>query len=75
MKPTFDLIIKSLGWSMQKTYEEIQERITVCEEKKAQAPTLMKHNWQLIIETLRWTLEEIETDPLQSRIEVIPFAS
>lgn len=74
-RPTWQLITKALTWSMGKTSEEIIVRIGICRYKQGHAKLkLMKNNWQLIINTLRWVLEETETDPIQSRKDLIPFA-
>jgi hypothetical protein len=35
---------------------------------------ILGNNWQLIIETLKWVLEETEIDPIESRKDLIPFA-
>jgi hypothetical protein len=74
-KPTWDLIIKALTWSIGKTAIEINNRIVVCQAKRDQARyQIMKNNWQLIIETLRWVFEETDIDPIESRKALIPFA-
>lgn len=67
-KPTWRLITKALSWSIGKTAIEINNRIVICGAKRdRQRRHLMKDNWQVIIETLRWVLEETDTDPIQAR--------
>jgi hypothetical protein len=73
-KATFTLITKALNWAEGKTIEEIQKRIIVCEGKRDKGRKILACNWQLIIETLRWFIEETDTDPIQSRLDLIPFA-
>ncbi len=73
-KPTFDLIIKPLNFSLEKTREEIEKRIIICKGKREQSNPILKNNWQLIIDSLRWVIEERDIDPLESRRILIPFA-
>ena len=65
-KSTWELIIKSLTWSIGKTKETIEHRIDVCSVKEINMPRLAKH-WRLIIDTLKWVIEETPIDPIQSR--------
>jgi hypothetical protein len=69
--PSFDLIIKALEWSMQKSEQEIRDRIEVCETKRDTGRKLLMPNWNLIIETLRWILEEQLTEPLMLHNQII----
>lgn len=74
-KPTWKLITKTLSWSIGKTAIEINNRIVICGARRDRVRMrLIRNNWQLIIETLRWVLEETETDPVESRRDLIPFA-
>jgi len=73
-KPTWDLIISPLDWSLGKTYEEIKARIEKCIEKQDQSPGILVNQWQVTIDTLRWVIEETDTDPLESRRNLIPLA-
>ena len=73
-KPTFDLIISPLNFSLGKTREEIEKRIIICEGKREKSKKILKNNWQLIIDSLRWVIEELDIDPLESRRNLIPFA-
>lgn len=74
-RPTWGLITKALSWSMGKTAIEINNRIVVCGAKRDRPPmSLLKNNWQLIIDTLKWVLEETDIDPIDSRKALIPFA-
>ena len=74
-KPTWELITKALNWSLGKSAIDINNRIVICGAKRDRTRMkMLKNNWQLIIETLKWVLEETETDPIQSRKDLIPFA-
>ncbi len=74
-RPTWQLIIKALAWSIGKTAIEINNRIVICGARRdRQRMKTMKRNWQLISETLKWVLEETDIDPIESRKELIPFA-
>ncbi len=74
-KPTWQLIIKALQWSIGKTAIEINNRIVICGARRdRQLMKSIKNNWQLIIETLRWVFEETDIDPVASRKDLIPFA-
>jgi len=73
-KPTWDLIIKPLDWSLGKTAKEIQTRIEKCIEKQDQSPGILRNQWQLTIDTLKWVIEETDIDPLESRRNLIPLA-
>ncbi len=74
-KPTWTLIIKALSWSIGKTAIEINNRIVICGARRDRHRLKsIRNNWQLIIETLRWVLEETGTDPVESRKDLIPFA-
>ena len=73
-KPTWDLIISPLDWSFGKTAEEIQTRIEKCIEKQDQSPGILRNQWQVTIDTLKWIIEETDTDPLESRRNLIPLA-
>ena len=65
-KATWELIIKALEWSMQKTKETVEHRIQVCYNKELNMPRLAR-NWRLIIDTLKWVIEETPIDPIESR--------
>lgn len=74
-RPTWQLITKALEWSFLKTAIEINNRIVICGARRDRTRMMMlKNNWQLLIETLKWVLEESDTDPIQSRKDLIPFA-
>ena len=74
-RPTWNLIISALNWSLGKTDEEIMTRRGKCRYKQDQAKNQqMKNHWQLIIESLDWVLEETETNPIEARKGLIPFA-
>lgn len=74
-KPTWQLIIKALSWSIGKTAIEINNRIVICGAKRDRDRfKIMRNNWQLIIDTLKWVLEETDIDPIDSRKALIPFA-
>jgi len=73
-KPTWDLIISALDWSLGKTAEEIQTRISKGIDKQIQSPKILWKQWQLMIDSLRWIIEETDTDPLESRRNLIPLA-
>ena len=74
-RSTYALITKALKWSIAKDKLEIEKRIIICEGKREQQRMqIMKNNWQLIIETLKWVIEETETEPLESRRNLVPFA-
>ena len=73
-KPTWNLIISALKWSLGKTAIEINNRIVICGAKRDRTRMeIMKNNWQLISETLKWVMEETETNPIESRKVLIPF--
>ena len=74
-KPTWDLIILALNWSLGKTAIEINNRIVICGAKRDRGRMeIMKNKWQLIIETLKWVMEETDTNPIEARKDLIPFA-
>ena len=74
-RATWNLIISALNWSMGKTAIEINNRIVICGAKRdRQRMRMIKNNWQLIIETLKWVLEETDTNPIEARKDLIPFA-
>ena len=74
-RPTWNLIISPLKWSMQKTAEEIMTRRGKTRYRQGQAKTqALWRNWQLIIETLDWILGDTEKDPIEARKYLIPFA-
>ena len=74
-KPTWNLIISPLKWSIGKTKEEIMTRRGKTRYHQTKEKNHQKSkNWQLIIETLNWVLEDTAIDPLQSRRYLIPFA-
>ena len=74
-KPTWQLITKALTWSTGKTAIEINNRIVICGARRdRERMKMIKSNWQLIIETLKWVLEETTTDPIEARKDLIPFA-
>ena len=74
-KATWSLIMSALNWSMHKTEYEIKKRIEICEMKRDRSRfSGLGNNWQLIIETLKWVLEETDVDPIESRKDLIPFA-
>ena len=73
-KPTWNLIISPLDWSLGKAYHEIQTRIEKCIEKQDQSPGILVNQWQLTIDTLKWVIEETDIDPLESRRNLIPLA-
>ena len=74
-RPTWNLIISALKWSIGKNEYEIKKRIEVCEMKIDPSRfNMLGNNWRLIIQTLRWVLEETELDPIEARKDLIPFA-
>ena len=74
-RATWELITKALSWSIGKTAIEINNRIVICEAKRDRTRMkMLRNNWQLIIETLRWVFEETDIDPIESRKDLIPFA-
>jgi hypothetical protein len=74
-KPTWDLIISPLKFCLGKTKEQIMDRRGKSRYRQSQERNnLMRKNWELIIQTLSWVLEETDIDPLQSRRDLIPFA-
>ncbi len=74
-RPTWQLITKALSWSMEKSKFEIKKRIEVCEMKAGSTRMkILRNNWLLVIETLKWVLEATDIDPLDSRKALIPFA-
>ena len=74
-KPTWQLIIGALRWSIGKTAIEINNRIVICGARRDQMRMKsLRSNWQLIIETLKWVFEETDIDPVDSRKDLIPFA-
>lgn len=73
-KPTWNLIISPLDWSLGKAYHEIQTRIEKCIDRKVNSPAILRNQWQLTIDTLKWVIEETDIDPLESRRNLIPLA-
>ena len=73
-KPTWGLILKALNWSFGKTAEEIKTHIEKCVEKQNQSPGILMNQWQLMIDSLKWVIEETEIDPIESRRNLIPLA-
>lgn len=74
-KPTWQLIIGALRWSIGKTAIDINNRIVICGARRDRTRMkILRSNWQLIIETLKWVLEETDIDPVDSRKDLIPFA-
>jgi hypothetical protein len=72
-KPTWDLIIKPLEWSMGKTAEEIMTRRGKSRYRQDQMKSgIQKRNWQVIIETLNWVLEDTQICPIESRWSLLP---
>jgi hypothetical protein len=73
-KATYELITSALKWSIGKTAEEIMTRRGKCRYRQKQMKRAdMKNNWQLIMDTLSWVLEETEIDPLESLNILMPF--
>lgn len=73
-KPTWNLIISPLEWSLGKSRDEILYRISVCRDKQKNSLKILSCTWQLIIDSLKWVLEETDIDPLESRRNLIPLA-
>lgn len=74
-KPVWDLIIKPLKWSMEKTIPEIEEHIDKCRDKRNSGLSMLRKQWDLIILTLQWVIEDTFDDPLESKNRIFPMHS
>jgi hypothetical protein len=73
-KPTYNLITKAVEWSFGKSELDIKKRILICEGKKNRGISILRPQWQLIIDTLKWIIFECDLDPMESRRQLIPLA-